>query len=1363
MPDPKKKISKPIKVEGNPARYNELLIDTSDTRLMNQLSDKFKKIHLNSNSSCTAGSLNCLTDFVQPVLGSPSVRSMTQQNNNKYKIASKERLAMGNSYVPNNSIDAWEIHNQLSGEGLGKNLINPKSKLTYKKNNKGKIIHQIPNELDYKNLPIGTILGQGDSAGVYTDPKEGTKSRHAMTIIGYDKTDGEPLVYDYGKIRRLSDNKGVDGSMPINNVTIPKGYEKYNKSYIDSQYNNYSNTLGYGKDLPIDYGSEKEYIKSIQKGVNSVKNQIGRDYGLSQEVINNLSYKLPGIANQESGINNNERLTKSRLIDNTLGNYLIKPGVKAIENAYTFVTNLGKDDGEKKKLYQIELDAYKKFPNDPKKRLTYQYYLKNKNDQLKDNNYQELSPSVGPFSVKNVPEYSKTKLGLDKGNMYGIKYSNSEELENGSKVALNILAENYKRLQKDYPNLNEKELSDLTVTSYNNASKQKDKEYVDYYIKNHKLKDDYVEKVNSFQTKENKKAIAQLPNQTQSNNSFANGGNIEPPIRSAYENELMSRVITERNKDKNFVQRALNPSAYPYIVNDDGSKTTHLMQYSTDNNGNAFVSPTVIQNELGLLSKLTPREAVQYGRKTGEEIQIPNAQLADYYSSNGLIKHADGGQINNNLSTKYNDYLNNNMKRYAEGGTLNQFNVGGTHEQNPNGGIPQGPNAMVEQGETSTKTPNGKYIYSDRLYINEDLVKQFNLPNSIKGKTFADASKVIDKPFKDKNSNPDKMTHKEHLDRLKQAQETLKAEEAQKEQAIMQNAQQSPGFENQQVPQGMEEFVGPQEMPQEGMEQAMQQPGMSAYGGFIKRYDKGGMVDFLDENQGMFGTVDGIGKQFQSGRAPQPGDKGADAAKSMTTTALNAFIPGAGTAAGAADSLITGIAGDSKVGKGIASMVSPLGTIKGIGSALETGNISDMPMVGMFTGNSTFEKQKVQQARSSATSANNAFSDKFAEGGELEFTVSNPNNVAPMNYAPVNYVTTPTDSGQNIRFNSSGYSPLEMRNDKFIQEAGTILRKDANGNILTMPQLRENQKMYNYTKNAPDRYYVNKWLLENPGKTEKQYSKAIEKREKAKDVGQQGLNDGYSKAGKACITETSSSTKDIKAEGGYMNYFDKGGDTAEASDNWFERNGGKMLKYAPIAMNAFQLSQLKKPSGVVLDRLSNRYKPMYMDENRIQNQVSNEMNNSVAGLTNATAGSESALRANLVGTTTGRIKGMSDAYAKMNEYNAGQNLAGQQFNLGVDQANIGQSNNQLEINDRNQANYRNQRSKLLGSIGTDLGSVGKEEVNKNSLAEALGYTWDGKFYVHNKTGAKKTAEQVAGETTQHAYGGYLRMNKIGRR
>lgn len=136
----------------------------------------------------------------------------------------------------------------------------------------------------------------------------------------------------------------------------------------------------------------------------------------------------------------------------------------------------------------------------------------------------------------------------------------------------------------------------------------------------------------------------------------------DPPNRLTFENELMSRVITERNKDKNFVQRALNPSDYPVIVNEDGSETTHLMQYSTDDNGNAYVSPTVIQNQLGLLSKLNEDEAVQYGAKSGEEIMIPNIDLADYYTKNGLIKHAYGTNSQGIMKKKMNF-----VKRYANG------------------------------------------------------------------------------------------------------------------------------------------------------------------------------------------------------------------------------------------------------------------------------------------------------------------------------------------------------------------------------------------------------------------------------------------------------------------------------------------------------------------------------------------------------------------------------------------------------------------------------------------------------------------------------------------------------------------------
>ena len=138
-------------------------------------------------------------------------------------------------------------------------------------------------------------------------------------------------------------------------------------------------------------------------------------------------------------------------------------------------------------------------------------------------------------------------------------------------------------------------------------------------------------------------------NIAQTGNSFS-----KTPTRLPFENELMSRVITERNKDKNFVKRALYPYDYPYIQNEDESKTTHLMQHVIDEEtGNSYIQPTVIQNKLGLLDKLTATEADEYAINSGEEIMIPDVQLASYYSKNGLIKHATGGSIPGSVGFTY--------------------------------------------------------------------------------------------------------------------------------------------------------------------------------------------------------------------------------------------------------------------------------------------------------------------------------------------------------------------------------------------------------------------------------------------------------------------------------------------------------------------------------------------------------------------------------------------------------------------------------------------------------------------------------------------------------------------------------------
>ena len=113
---------------------------------------------------------------------------------------------------------------------------------------------------------------------------------------------------------------------------------------------------------------------------------------------------------------------------------------------------------------------------------------------------------------------------------------------------------------------------------------------------------------------------------------------------------------------------------------------------------------------------------------------------------------------------------------------LREFTGGGTHEQNPNGGIPvgvdnQGNQNLVEQGETMADN----YIFSDRLKPEkpEDLVK-FNLPSSFVGMTYATISKKLNAELKEKPNDPIvKAEVSITLENLKKSQEAVKARQKQ--------------------------------------------------------------------------------------------------------------------------------------------------------------------------------------------------------------------------------------------------------------------------------------------------------------------------------------------------------------------------------------------------------------------------------------------------------------------------------------------------------------------------------------------------------------------------------------------------------
>lgn len=108
---------------------------------------------------------------------------------------------------------------------------------------------------------------------------------------------------------------------------------------------------------------------------------------------------------------------------------------------------------------------------------------------------------------------------------------------------------------------------------------------------------------------------------------------------------------------------------------------------------------------------------------------------------NPISTPAGNFQINDpNQARPYGGGGRTSRRLYAAGGSMgmipmgeqedyNMVGAGGSHEQNPMGGVPYGMNAdgsqnMVEQGETSV----GNQVYSDRSSLSPELCQQLGLP-----------------------------------------------------------------------------------------------------------------------------------------------------------------------------------------------------------------------------------------------------------------------------------------------------------------------------------------------------------------------------------------------------------------------------------------------------------------------------------------------------------------------------------------------------------------------------------------------------------------------------------------------------------
>lgn len=265
----------------------------------------------------------------------------------------------------------------------------------------------------------------------------------------------------------------------------------------------------------------------------------------------------------------------------------------------------------------------------------------------------------------------------------------------------------------------------------------------------------------------------------------------------------------------------------------------------------------------------------------------------DLYTLGSFLKRqyghsfADGGEMENR-----GDSIRSSESHWPG---ITEFNAGGSHEENPYGGILQGvapdgaPN-LVEEGEVKIGDiidRTNQYILSARLMLDSETAREFNIPQKFVGLTFAEGFKKAYSPYKERQGNPEVRNEVAHLcDAFRQAQDTVKAKEemhrqmavlksmSPEEQAMMTSmaAQEDAAAQEQMAADDMAAQQQMQEAPEQGMEeQAMQGPSMMqqgmpqeaamdpsmmqqgtpmmSYGGRLSRmYERGGKMKVAQSN-----------------------------------------------------------------------------------------------------------------------------------------------------------------------------------------------------------------------------------------------------------------------------------------------------------------------------------------------------------------------------------------------------------------------------------------------------------------------------------------------------------------------------------
>lgn len=289
----------------------------------------------------------------------------------------------------------------------------------------------------------------------------------------------------------------------------------------------------------------------------------------------------------------------------------------------------------------------------------------------------------------------------------------------------------------------------------------------------------------AFGTKWNKEFIAQTESgiKEQANTQWDASSNAD--LLSSWDDfDMMSHVSRSQvGKDGWFSNKAKKKARKLNAQIDDANERAVI-------GFNNRVEGVDTQNDLAVAANFADLGGYLFGNGGGIHIKKKNrGKFTEYCGGKVTSECIQRGLHSSNPTTrKRANFARNARKWHAFGGELGTngtdwtngvtiFGEGGTHEENPNQGIPQGvdqngvPN-LVEEGEVKYQD----YIFSNRLKADKEILEMVGLPDKYKRKKYSDLAEKASKESEERPNDPiSKAGLEDSMLRLQVAQEVQRA------------------------------------------------------------------------------------------------------------------------------------------------------------------------------------------------------------------------------------------------------------------------------------------------------------------------------------------------------------------------------------------------------------------------------------------------------------------------------------------------------------------------------------------------------------------------------------------------------------